>query len=232
MSRLHANVLAGVLAVCPVSAFGGGVAEPAVDASGSVRQWPDYTLSLGVAYSPAPEVYGRRGGEFVTEKLLDQGVLSLNMDWRPREVGLYGFFFEAAFSRGVLMADTGPRLGAQFRIADRWALYTLASLGLSLAHFNDESPILSSDGMPIRRNYFGGRAGLALGARYRVNKISGLFFEISGSLHALDDGPGGLKNGEFNEPYMARLMLNMGFVFGFAFEGADQDAVLAGGHGQ
>lgn len=121
---------------------------------------------------------------------------------------------------------------ATFRIADRWALYTLASLGLSLAHFNDKSPILSGDGMPIRRNYFGGRAGLALGARYRVNKISGLFFEISGSVHALDDGPGGLKNREFNEPYMARLMLNMGFVFGFAFEGSGQAAVLAGGPGR
>ena len=215
MKAFLASVLSVLILLGAWPARSSELEQPAPGEPAYLGHWPDYNMSLGLSYAPAPEVYGYRDGARVTEKLLDQGVLSLAMDWRPRQYALYGFFFESAFSRGVFILDTGPRIGAQFPVADRWALYLFGSLGFSLARFNDNSPILKPDYMPIRRNYFGGRAGLALGARYRVNRASGLFFEISGCLHALDDGPGGLKQREFNEPYMARLLVSAGFVFGF-----------------
>jgi hypothetical protein len=181
--------------------------------AGVIGSWPEFLMTVGVLYAPAPLIQGQQDGEDVEDKLRDQAGPRFTMEWRLADYLLLGGVFDIVGADGTLLFEAGARVGAIFPIDRDWCLYGLASGGGAI--WVTEPPDRAA---VAKRGYIGWRAALSLGVRYRFSDWVGSFFELTGVANGfkvtsdIEDPPDGGVD-RYDSPTLLRLQLVMGISF-------------------
>lgn len=208
--------LAVLVLLTATSATGGeGVASETV-ADGAPADWPTFHVSLGPLYSPAPRFDGYARDFFVTEHLLDQLGTRVAFDWRFLNYGLMGGFMDVSSSGASTIVDTGMRGGALYQVDDHWAVYAVLIAEFAWFRVSESDNAFNTSRYLSSRKYLGVGAGGAVGFRYRQSARLGAFVEIAGVANRFDYVSVHSEESEdFKKPFLGRLQIAAGFLFGF-----------------